>query len=138
MVTEVPATAMSWSIGNSENATKSRSAILTLVWYARDYSPPNSASTLPEDMLRSFVPRQQQPLKATAYVANTSCLGISCLIPTLCNRWFFLGQGNGGGGSGGAAAGKGKGGAGSVKVSAWKGVGGDDHVAGEKQTQLAL
>lgn len=53
-----------------------------------------------------------------------------------CNRSLFLGQGNGGGGS--AAAGKGKGGAGSVKVSAWKGVGGDDHVAGEKQAQLAV
>ena len=46
-----------------------------------------------------------------------------------------VGSGKGGGGGGGAGGGKGKGAAsvaaGSVDVSAWKGLGGDDHVAGE-------
>lgn len=56
---------------------------------------------------------------------------LPCPILTCCIRLLFLGQGNGGGG--GAAAGKGKGAGGSMKVSAWKGVGGDDHVAGERK-----
>eukprot|EP00903_Cladosiphon_okamuranus_P014428 g13389.t1 len=44
--------------------------------------------------------------------------------------------GKGGGGS--AAAGKGKGAAGNVRVSAWKGVGGDDHVPGVREWQTLI
>lgn len=82
---------------------------------SRENSPPSPA-------VAQHTKRGRKAAAAVDHEDGTSRGGRMCMIKTLKE---CVGQGKGG------EAIKGKGGTGKVNVSAWKGVGGDDHVPGE-------